>query len=96
MLGTNADAFFTTNMRTSVRNGGNAEFASGGGMPAPFALSGPDVREFLPMGNDAAVQIAAETKKFLGMTIPVALGAAALAFLFLTEPGTQIRARLGF
>ena len=93
MLGNNADAFFTTNMRTSIRNGGNASFASGGGMPAPYTPAG-----FLPsMGDDApATQITAETKKFLGMTIPVAIGAAALAFLFLTEPGTQSRAKLGF
>ena len=92
MLGNNADAFFTTNMRTSVRQGGNASFASGGGMPAPYTPAG-----FLPsMGEGPAEQIATDTKKFLGMTIPVALGVAAVAFLFMTEPGTQIRAKLGF
>jgi hypothetical protein len=83
MLGNNADAFFTTPMRTSVLAGGNAAFASGGGMPAPY-LSGSNTREFLPMGDDApAAQIAQETTKLFGVGLPVILGVAALAFFAL-------------
>lgn len=96
MLGNNADAFFTTPMRTSVRQGGNASFAAGGGMPAPYAPGGSATQEFLPgVGDDAPTQIAAETKKFLGVGVPVAVGILALGFLFLTEPGARMRAKLG-
>ena len=76
MLGNNADAFFTIPMRTSVRSGGNAAFAAGGGMPAPYGAS-------MPFGEDAPAQIAQETTKLLGVGLPVILGVAALAFFAL-------------
>lgn len=84
MLGNNADAFFTSSMRTSVRSGGNAAFASGGGMPAPYA-PGSASHEFLPgVGDDApAAAIAQETTKLLGVGLPVILGIAAVAFFAL-------------
>lgn len=78
MLGNNADAFFTTPMRTSIVSGGNAANALAGGMPAPYGAS------CMPFGDDAApVQIAQETTKLLGVGLPVILGVAALAFFAL-------------
>ena len=77
MLGNNADAFFTTPLRTSVLAGGNAAFAAGGGMPAPYGAS-----QFLPMG-EAPAAVVQETTKLLGVGLPVILGVAALAFFAL-------------
>lgn len=76
MLGNNADAFFTTPMRTSIVSGGNAANALAGGMPAPYGA--------MPFGEGAApAQIAQETTKLLGVGLPVILGVAALAFFAL-------------
>lgn len=80
MLGNNADAFFTTPMRTQIVSGGNAANAMAGGMPAPFGV--------MPFGDTPAApaapaQIAAQTTKLLGVGLPVILGVAALAFFAL-------------
>jgi hypothetical protein len=75
MLGNNADAFFTTPMRTSVVRGGNAANALSGGMPAPYGA--------MPFGDEAPAQIQAETTKLFGVGLPVILGVAALAFFAL-------------
>ena len=48
------------------------------------------------MGADPVVAIQQDTKKFLGMTLPVLAVLAAAGFLFLTEPGTRLRAKMGF
>ena len=77
MLGNNADAFFTTPMRTRIVSGGNAANALVGGMPAPYGPGG------MPFGDDAPAQIAAETTKLFGVGLPVILGFAALAFFAL-------------
>ena len=74
MLGNNADAFFTTPMRTSIVSGGNAANALAGGMPAPFGAD-PVASEVPP------AKIAAETTKLFGVGLPVIIGVAALAFL---------------
>jgi hypothetical protein len=76
MLGNNADAFFTTPMRTSIVSGGNAANSLAGGMPAPYGA--------LPFGDDApAPAIVKETTKLLGVGLPVILGIAAVAFFAL-------------
>lgn len=99
MLGNNADAFFTTPMRTSIVKG-NQLAGLRGEMPAPFGTSSA-TREFsmLPgigaytgktwldqqLGVDAAQvpAVQAEVGKFLGMTIPVAIGVGIIAFILL-------------
>lgn len=92
MLGNNADQFFTTPMRTSVRSGGNTSFASGGGMPAPYTAG-----EFLPgVGEGEAAPMVAQETKVLGMPITVAVGLGIAAFLFLTPPGAKLCAKIGF
>ena len=76
MLGNNADAFFTTPMRTSIVSGGNAANALAGGMPAPYGA--------MPFGDaDAPAQIAAETTKLFGVGLPVILGVVAVAYMML-------------
>jgi len=76
MLGNNADAFFTTPMRTSIVSGGNAANALAGGMPAPYGA--------MPFGEgDAPAQIVQETTKLLGVGLPVILGIAAVAYMML-------------
>ena len=78
MLGNQADAFFTTPMRTSIVSGGNAANALAGGMPAPYGPGG------MPFGDaPAAAAVQAETKKFLGVGVPMLLGIAAVAFMML-------------
>lgn len=102
MLGNHADKFFTTPMRTSVVSG-NQRNALAGMMPAPFS-SGSATRQvtvkagqMLPgLSADPAATIAADTKKFLGMSLPVLALVGAAAFLFLTAPGAQLRAKIGF
>lgn len=82
MLGNNADAFFTTPMRTTVITGGNAAHARRNEMPAPFvSASATRQTSFIPLGDET--QIVADTKKFLGVGVPVVLGLAALAFFML-------------
>jgi hypothetical protein len=78
MLGNNADAFFTTPMRTSIVSGGNAANALAGGMPAPYGGM-PFGEDTAPAATAAAVQT--ETKKFLGFSVPVIIGIAAVAFM---------------
>jgi hypothetical protein len=108
MLGNHADAFFTTPMRTSIVSG-NTRAARAGEMPAPFgggsATKQITVKSGLPFGGemlpgvgaeDPAAAIAADTKKFLGMSLPVLGLALGAAFLFLTEPGARIRSKIGF
>lgn len=110
MLGNQADAFFTTPMRTSVVSG-NARNAQAGMMPAPYTGSSSTRTVTVKAGNmmpgvggpmmpsladDPAAEIVADTKKFLGMTLPVLAVVSSLAFLFLTAPGAQIRAKIGF
>jgi hypothetical protein len=56
MLGKNADAFFTTPMRTRVTMGGNQAAAS---MPAPRVANGravPTMPGIFGMGDDATPQ----------------------------------------
>lgn len=102
MLGNQADAFFTTPMRTSVV-AGNARNALAGMMPAPFTSASNTRTVTVNAGNmlpglsaDPAAEIAADTKKFLGMSLPVLAVVGGLAFLFLTAPGAQLRAKIGF
>lgn len=103
MLGNHADAFFTTPMRTSVVSG-NQRNALAGMMPAPFSSGSATRQVTVKAGNmlpglsadSPAVQIAEDTKKFLGMSLPVLAVVGAAAFLFLTAPGAQLRAKIGF
>lgn len=93
MLGNNADAFFTTPMRTSVVAGGNAANALAGGMPAPYGAT-------MPFGADAAPAVQVPTpltsKQLFGLSMPLVIGGGIAAFLFLTTPGAKLRAKLGF
>lgn len=93
MLGNNADAFFTTPMKTSITTGGNAAYAGRNEMPAPWmpASATASASSALPgMGADTtsaaeAGLIVADTKKFLGFGLPV-IGLIALgAFLLLKK-----------
>lgn len=79
MLGNNADAFFTTAMKTSVVKGGNIKMARNE-MPAPrsLALSGPGV---VCMGADPAPVVPEAPKSNTMLLVGVAAGLAALLLL---------------
>ena len=63
-----------------------------------------NVTQFNGVGDDttpvaaatAATPVVAEAQKFLGMSVGTLAIVGSLAFLFLTAPGAQLRAKIGF
>jgi hypothetical protein len=102
MLGNNADAFFTTPMPTTITT--QAREASAGGMPSPRPLSQsatataavpaflPGIGAYVNAPSYAGVGGIVDTLKANWMLIAGVVAAG----LFLTKPGKQIRAKLGF
>ena len=70
--------------------------SAGGMLPGLSGYKSPKRGRITQFGADPAGEIVADTKKFLGMSLPVLAVIAAAGFLFLTTPGAQIRAKIGF